>query len=87
MYRVYFDGNEGTEDDLYGLWLPRSAADLAQIPGGPAEGMLITIYAVGEVEMEARLEWNQTWNAWTARPVEGTVRPNVETWEDHKVAG
>jgi hypothetical protein len=87
MYRVYFDGNEGTGDHSYGLWLPRSEADLARIPGGPAEGMLVTIYAVGEVEMEATLGWNKTWNAWTARPVDGTVRPNTEAWEDHEVTG
>jgi hypothetical protein len=87
MYRVYFDTNEGTEDQLYGLWLPRSAADLAQIPGGPAEGMLITIYMIGEVEMEATLAWSTTWDAWTAQPVAGSVRSNVETWEDHPVTG
>ena len=56
-------------------------------PGGPAKGMAITIYMIGEIEMEATLEWNMKWSAWTARPVEGTVRANTQTWEDHVVAG
>lgn len=86
MYRIYFDGNEGTENS-YGLWLPKSVDDLARIPGGPAEGMLVTIYSIGEVEMQAKLAWNAAWDAWTARPVGGTVRPNTEAWEDHKAAG
>ena len=46
--------------------------------------MLITIYMVGKIEMEATLEWNPKWNGWTARPVEGTIRDNHETWDDHR---
>jgi hypothetical protein len=84
MHRIYFDGNEGTEDHSYGLWLSKSAEDLATISGGPRQGMLVTIYMIGEIEMEATLEWNSKWNAWTARPLEGTVRPNNDTW-DQKV--
>ena len=87
MHRIYFDGNEGTEDHLYGLWLPRSVADLARIPGGAAKGMRVTIYMTGEIEMEATLEWNPKWGAWTARPRDGTTRANTETWEDHAVPG
>jgi hypothetical protein len=29
MYRAYFDGNDGTEENLYGLWLDKSKEDLA----------------------------------------------------------
>jgi hypothetical protein len=81
MYRVYFDSNEGTEANLYGLWLNKSKEDLAKIPGGPMEGMTVTICMIGEIEMEATLEWNTQWNAWTARPVEHTTRPNNEVWD------
>jgi hypothetical protein len=81
MHRIYFDGNEGTEDSNYGLWLNRSRNDLAKIPGGPREGMKVTIYMIGEIEMEATLEWNAKWNGWTARPIEGTTRPNQEAWD------
>lgn len=83
-HRVYFDSNEGTEDGRYGLWLDKSRADLAKIPGGPKEGMTVTIYMVGEIEAEATLEWcRDPWNAWGARPVEGSFRPNIETWDQH----
>ncbi len=82
MYRVYFDSNEGPDDERYGLWLNKSARDLAHIPGGPREGMRVIIYMVGEIEMEATLEWDEQWNGWTARWIEGTCRPNNETWED-----
>lgn len=82
MHRIYFDGNEGTADGRYGLWLEKSKADLACIPGGPRTGMIVTIYMVGEIEAEATLEWcADPWNAWVARPV-GTFRDNNETWED-----
>ena len=80
MYRIYFDGNEGDEDGRYGLWLDRSREGLAKIPGGPKEGMTVTIYMIGEIEMEAILEWNSRWNGWVARPIEGTIRENHETW-------
>ncbi len=81
MHRIYFDSNEGTEEGLYGLWLDRSAKGLAQIPGGPKEGMRVTIYMIGEIEMEATLEWNARWEAWTARPITGTTRVNDEASE------
>jgi hypothetical protein len=86
VQRIYFDGNDGPDDHTYGLWLSRSVEDLAKIPGGPQEGMLITIYMIGEIEMEATLEWNAKWGAWTARPRAGTIRPNIETWDQEGFA-
>ena len=80
-HRVFFDTNEGPEGlDRYGLWLDKSIKDLANIPGGPREGMLVTIYMTGEVEIEAALEWDAKWNGWTARPSAAAWRPNAETW-------
>jgi hypothetical protein len=79
--RIYFDTNEGASADAYGLWLEKSKQDLAKIPGGPKEGMKITIYMIGEIEMEAVLEWNTDWNEWTAREIPHTTRPNHETWD------
>jgi hypothetical protein len=81
LFRIYFDGNEGTENGSYGLWLKKSIEDLAKIPGGPRAGLKVTIYMIGEIEMEAILEWNERWNGWTARPIEGTVRDNHEKWD------
>jgi len=81
MNRIYFDSNEGTETNNYGLGLDKSREDLAKIPGGPHEGMKVTIYMIGEIEMEATLEWDARWNGWTARPIDGTIRPNHEVWD------
>jgi hypothetical protein len=81
MHRVYFDSNEGTETGDYGLWLDKSKEDLAKIPGGPKEGLKVTIYMIGEIEIEAILVWNAPWNGWSARPIDGTTRENHETWE------
>jgi|SRR5581483_4399555 len=82
MYRIYFDSNEGTPDGRYGLWLDKSRRDLAAIPGGPRDGMLVTIYMVGEIEAEATLQWDDALHGWTARVVEGSFRDNHETWDD-----
>jgi hypothetical protein len=81
MHRVYFDGNEGDGNGRYGLWLSKSEEDLSRIPDGPKQGLVITIYMIGEIETEAVLEWcGAPWNAWGARPV-GPWRDNTETWE------
>ncbi len=83
-HRIYFDGNDATPDGRFGLWLGKSKADLAKVPDGPSEGMVVTIYMIGEWESDATLEWcGEPWNAWTARLIEGTDRPNNETWDDH----
>jgi hypothetical protein len=81
VYRVYFDSNEGPDNERYGLWLNRSREELGRIPGGPQDGMVITIYMIGEIEMEAVLQWDQTCNAWTARPIEESTRSNHKTWD------
>jgi hypothetical protein len=81
MHRIYFDSNDRMALDLFGLWLDRSKSDLANIPGGPQDGMMVTIYMIGEIEMEAILEWSASGNAWTARPIEGTMRLNNEVWD------
>ena len=73
MYRIYFDTNEGTLDG-YNLWLDRSKKDLAAIPGGPREGMLVIIYMTGELEMEAVLGFSADDSSWIARPVLGTIK-------------
>jgi hypothetical protein len=81
MHRIYFDSNDAPDVDRYGLWLDKSREDLAKIPGGPQEGQTVTIYMIGELEMEATLEWDAEWKAWTARPIAGTIRDNHESWD------
>jgi hypothetical protein len=43
--------------------------------------MRVIIYMIGEIEMDATLEWNEQWNSWVARPIEDTIRDNHETWD------
>jgi hypothetical protein len=43
--------------------------------------MKITIYMIGEIEMEAVLQWSERYKSWTARPILETVRNNHETWK------
>ncbi len=81
MHRIYCDGNDRIEIGCYGLWLRKSKEDLAGIPDGPKEGMKVTIYSIGEFEMEAILEWNAQSNSWAAREIAGTFRPNIEVWD------
>ena len=80
-HRIYFDGNDSPDGDRYGLWLKKSREDLATIHGGPKRGLTVTIYMIGEIEMDAVLEWDEEWKSWTARPIEGTLRENHETWD------
>ena len=81
MHRIYCDANDRIEIGCYGLWLSKSKKDLATIPDGPKEGMKVTIYSIGEFEMEAILEWNAQSDSWAAREVAGTIRPNNEAWD------
>jgi len=82
MHRVYFDTNASV-GDCFLLWLDKSKEDLARIPGGPKEGLIVTIYMIGEVELEATLQWSTNYEVWIARPIDGTVRDNTESWDDH----
>jgi hypothetical protein len=74
MFRIYFDTNDGTGDGRYGLWVKGSLDDIAPIADRLRDGMHIISYMTGELEMEAVLEFDQKWKAWTARPVPGTEK-------------
>ena len=72
--RIFFDTNEGDPPVAYWLTLPLSKADLGALEPQPREGMLVTIYMSGELEMEATLRWNDDLVVWAAEPVAGTIR-------------
>lgn len=75
MHRVYFDTNEGCVDrDGYGLWSDTSREDLARIPDGPRDGMMVILYMTDELEMEAVLAFDSERNVWIALPVPGTTK-------------
>jgi len=77
MYRIYFDGNDLAGPDCYGLWVNGSLADIEPIADKLHDGLHVIIYMTGELEMEAVLEFDTEWNAWTARAVPGTIKHHI----------
>jgi hypothetical protein len=71
--RIFFDTNSGTPSRQYGLWFDQSKRDLALIPGGPQEGMRVTIYMTDEVEMQATLSFDHETKSWVANPIPETI--------------
>ncbi len=74
MHRIYFDTNDQPDQERFGLWVLGSLADIAPIAGQLRDGLRVVIYMTGEMEMEAVLEFDPAWNAWTARPDWKTVK-------------
>ncbi|MGO9485812.1 MAG: hypothetical protein ACLPX9_14700 [Rhodomicrobium sp.] len=74
IHRIYFDTNEGPDNERYALWLRRSLEDMAPISGQLYDGLQVIIYMTGELEMEAILEFDKSHGAWMARPIEGTTK-------------
>ncbi|WP_018267414.1 hypothetical protein [Methylosinus sp. LW4] len=80
MHRIYFDTNEGpVGNDRYGLWLDASLKDMEPIADQLHDGLRVVIYMTGELEMQATLEFDKALNAWTARPIAGTIVIYAET--------
>jgi len=71
--RVWFSGNDRAAINLYGLWLPRSVADLERLGGELREGLRVIIHEPGELEMEAILSYSPEFEAWVARGDEDTL--------------
>jgi hypothetical protein len=74
VHRIYFDSNDGPDDERFGLWVAGSLEDIEPIAAELKDGLHVIIYMTGEMEMEAVLEFDTDWNAWTARPVPGTTK-------------
>ena len=73
MYRIYFDSNNGV-DGGYSLSCFGSLQDIAPIEAKLREGMHVTLYMTGEMELEAVLEFDRARGRWIGRPVAGTLR-------------
>jgi hypothetical protein len=73
LHRIYFDTNEGTYAEGYGLWLRASLNDMALITNELRDGLRVIIYMPDELEMEAILKFDKVNGAWMAFPVEGTL--------------
>jgi hypothetical protein len=74
LHRIYFDANDGPDPDRFGLWVEGSRRDIEPIADQLRNGLRVIIYQTGEMEMEAVLEFDPEWNAWTARPDWQTVK-------------
>jgi hypothetical protein len=74
MPRVFFDTNEGTKSRGYWLGFDQSKIDLAAIGPALKDGLHVTIYMPGELEMEAALRFDREQSGWVAMPIDGTVK-------------
>ena len=76
--RVFFDTNEGSHQGGYRLFLDQSKSDLAALKDRLRPGQKVVIYMPGELEMAAKLRFEQAndgWGpCWMADPIEGTIK-------------
>ena len=64
--RIWFSTNDRVAIDRYGLWLPKSKADLERLGSELREGLRVMLYEPGELEMEATLAFDPDYKAWIA---------------------
>ncbi len=74
MYRIYFDENEGDEQNRFDLGIPGSLRDIELLAGKLTHGLRVLCYDDQEIEVEAILEWDTKYNQWMARPLWETIR-------------
>jgi hypothetical protein len=74
MYHIYFDGNEGDDQDRFDLGIPGSLRDIEKLSGELTEGMHVILYDDEELEVEAVLEFNPKHKIWMGRPLWDTLR-------------
>jgi len=74
LYRIYFDANEGDEQDRFDLAIPGSSRDIEPLAGKLTHGMRVLCYDDQAIEVEAILEWDTKYKQWMARPLWETIR-------------
>jgi hypothetical protein len=74
LYRIYFDENEGDEQDRFDLGIPGSLRDIEPLRGKLSHGMRVLCYDNQAIEVEAILEWDARFKQWMARPLWETIR-------------
>ena len=76
--RIFFDTNVGGHDGGYWLILDQSRTDLAALGERLRNGEEVLIWMPGELEMVAKLRFEEAdalWEAhWVADPIEGTIK-------------
>ena len=75
---IFFDTNVGDHDDGYRLILDQSRKDLAALGKRPRDGKEVLIRMPDELEMVAKLRFEEadaSWEAhWVADSLEGTIK-------------
>ena len=56
MYRIYFDANEGDEQDRFDLGIPGSLSDIEPIASELKNGMRVVLYDSEGMQVEALIE-------------------------------
>ena len=74
MYRIFFDGNDGSTRDGFELRFRKSLEDLAKMGDELREGNHVIIYSPNELEMEAVLKFDKEIGFWKGMPVAGTIK-------------
>jgi hypothetical protein len=74
MYRIYFDTNEGDEDDRFDLGIPGSLRDIEPIASELKNGMRVVLYDGEELEVEALIEFDVRYQRWMATPIWSTLK-------------
>jgi hypothetical protein len=74
VHRIYFDTNEGDEDDRFDLGIPGSLKDIAPIADNLRDGMRVVLYMTDELEVEAILEFEPKYGHWLARADWSTIK-------------
>jgi hypothetical protein len=74
MYRIFFDGNDGSMKNGWELRFRQSIEDMAAIDSELREGLHVIIYSPNELELEAVLKFDESIGFWRGIPVPGTIK-------------
>ena len=74
MYRIYFDANEGDEQDRFDLGIPGSLSDIEPIASELKNGMRVVLYASEGMQVEALIEFDTRYQCWMASPIWSTLK-------------
>jgi len=74
MYRIFFDGNDGSMLDGWELRFRKSIEDSAAIGSELREGLHVILYSPNEPEAGAILKFDESVGHWRGVPVPGTIK-------------
>jgi hypothetical protein len=74
MYKIYFDENARDQRGRCDLGIPGSLRDIESISSKLADGMHVVLYDDQELEVEAVLEFDKSYQRWMASPIWSTLK-------------